>query len=75
MKSKTIKEWLEELPDGYRERALSYTNEDILDVSYIDSIVDALNAAFTWGNTREGHKFWLEVYEHYGHGCILPFLP
>jgi hypothetical protein len=70
--AKTIHEWLNELPDGYRERALKYCdNPDSIE----ENLIGALYAAFYWGNTPEGLKFWSKVKDHYGCDTNLPKLP
>jgi len=56
---KTVKQWLETLPDGYRERALANcTRPDGLETSLHHTIP----AAFRWADTPEGGKFWKQVY-------------
>ena len=72
---KTIKEWLKELPDGYQERAIENTDDDVLEFCVEGPIGDVLNKAFTWSNTIEQHKFWLSVYEYYCYSMPLPPLP
>ena len=57
---KTIREWLEELPDGYSERAIRNTEEVILR-EYAGSLSQALVNAFIWYYTDEGDKFWAGV--------------
>src|SRR5690554_1279010 len=55
-KEKEIREWLEELPDGYRERALkNYYGLPARSLPY------AILNAFTWRDTPEKHKFWNAV--------------
>jgi len=69
---KTVKEWLQELPDGYRERALG----QMLDA---DRVVDSINYALVYGlnwlQSNEGFAFWNEMYNHYLSGTSLPPLP
>lgn len=75
---KTIPEWLNELPDGYRERALVNHMEYFKDTKATqkyDSMDSALTDAFVWSNTAEGNKFWESVYDHYDEGTPLPPLP
>jgi hypothetical protein len=71
---KTVKEWLEQLPDGYRERALSN-----MDAEYSERVADSMEVAIVmhshWSNTREGFSFWYAVYEHCNWGKPLPPLP
>ncbi len=71
---KTIKEWLEELPDGYRERAIVNTEEGMLDASR-STLLDAIYGAFIWEDSPEGHWFWKDVFDHYAKGTPLPPLP
>ena len=71
---KTIKEWFNELPDGYRERALCNLKEPECEwiVEYMD---DALCAGFDWNETSEGVGFWAGLCTHYALGTTLPPLP
>src|SRR5690554_5900850 len=71
-KEKTIREWLEELPDGYRELALK--NHDGLIVSNLST---AIMEAFHWRRTPEGegHKFWEAVHVWSQGAGELPPLP
>jgi len=75
---KTIKEWLMELPDGYRERALENANKylavNTCDVTEV-SLLRTINCAFVWKETHEGHRFWKRVKDHYAKGTPLPPLP
>lgn len=59
---KTIKEWLMELPDGYRERALSQADEEALK-SKEPSLFDAVCGFQLWHTpmTKEGDDFWFAV--------------
>lgn len=61
---KTVKDWLEELPDGYRERALVN-----LPAHNADKIVDSMHTAIRklkyWSETKEGYTWWQCVEEHY----------
>lgn len=58
---KTIKEWLEELPDDYRERAIRNTKEGKLEQRE-ESLSQALKSAFNWYATDERVGFWVGVY-------------
>ena len=60
--SKTIIEWFEQLPDGYRERAI---NNARTRAWKCESIADALNDGFDWLSSPEGYDFWDAVYMHY----------
>lgn len=54
---KTIKQWLEELPEPYRTQALENLKSD-----KYDSIEKALLNAFDWWNSPEGWNYWSEFY-------------
>jgi hypothetical protein len=71
---KTVKEWLMELPDGYRERALENMYEENKSI-VVRNMEDAINRAFTWEESQEGDVFWLAVYNHYFISRPLPSLP
>ena len=68
---KTIREWLQELPDGYRERALVQADAEALDAPNAD-MSEALYGFKTWADTEEGFEFWSEVRQHYAIGTALP---
>lgn len=71
---KTIRERLQELPPGYRERALA--NYQHKTDPQAHDMCDAINSAFRWASTPEGQTFWEEVYDHYSDlGSPLPKLP
>jgi len=57
---KTIKEWLQELPEELGEKALGYTHEELLDIE-ISSLRGALYGAFAWEETPEGHTYWCNI--------------
>jgi len=63
-KGKKISEWLNDLPDGYRELALANFKEQGGICDYIVSGYDSLNMinCFNWASTKEGHDFWYEVF-------------
>jgi len=68
----TVREWLERLPDGYRERALGQC--DCLGEP-IQSMVAALLMFSDWDETEEDFSFWNAVKNHYEKGKPLPPLP
>ena len=73
MKEKTIREWLEELPDGYRERALENYDHMYDSVYPIDGLSDAILDAFLWGGSPEGFEFWNDVIDwSIGEGNLPP---
>jgi len=73
--TKTIKEWLSELPDGYRERALANTDKDMAK-DMEASMSSALVTGFNWREKSEGFAFWASVHSFYcGSVDSLPPLP
>jgi len=73
---KTVIEWLNTLPPGYRERALNNLNPVGQSREY-ESLHGALASrlTFVWKDIQEGEAFWGEVYRHYTVGSSLPPLP
>lgn len=63
---KTIREWLEELPEPYRTQALENVNEH--DPKIIDELPSeqtakkALSGAFVWMFTEQGERYWFDLY-------------
>jgi hypothetical protein len=68
---KTVKEWLMELPEGYRERALAQCINHDYEYDRLEKAITFNN----WASTIEGEEFWLDVWEHYFQGSPLPQLP
>jgi hypothetical protein len=62
MESKTIKEYLETLPEPYRSQALKNTYKIHLDEAGKDSVGHALKSAFFWESSPEGHDYWENFY-------------
>lgn len=65
---KTVKQWLEELPEPIRTQAFENVEKqnrgDVLkNVLYheFNLFKRALNTAFIWGNSNEGYEFWNKV--------------
>lgn len=58
--SKTVREWLETLPDGYRERALKNMRSEV-PLLRRRSLRAALIKSFDWQLSPEGHAFWRSV--------------
>ena len=56
---KTITEWLDELPDGIKELALTNQKEFTKTAS---DVPNALRLAFPWESSPQGRDFWLKVY-------------
>ena len=60
---KTIKQWLEELPEPYRTQALENYDENYLNkIIEIKDCLDALRFAFDWSNTSQGFNYWQSFY-------------
>jgi len=76
-KLEACKHYLNKLPDGYRERALSQIDEEVVHIkpSPYKSVNDAVACFCHWDTTKEGEDFWGDVYEHYEFGNPLPPLP
>lgn len=80
---KSIKEWLEELPDGIREKALRYHEESKWKASHANSLAEALGNGFDWYYTDEGFDYWEEIHDKAENGepivaeerdsCVSPF--
>ncbi len=68
---KPIEEWLQQLPDGYRERALS----QLRNTAPQRSLIAAVQNFEFWEQTKEGYDFWGKVWNHYLTGSPLPKLP
>lgn len=58
-KKKTIKDWLNELPSGYRERALKNCSPG--SCGEPKTLREAIEEAFFWFNSPEGYDFWYDV--------------
>lgn len=71
---KTIKKWLEELPEGYKELALANAKENVLN-NKKDDMCDAISSSFIWSNSSQGRDFWENVYFHFSNESELPNLP
>lgn len=61
---KTIREWLETLPDDIRDRALANVNAQRAEL-HMDlvepSLSEAVHGAFSWLLTPEGCDYWFNV--------------
>lgn len=72
--TKTVGEWIDLLPDGYREMAKANASVSSIDIP-VEGMADAIGRAFEWSKTPDGRQFWAEVYYHYSEGEPLPSLP
>lgn len=61
---KTIRQWLNELPDPERTRAFNNVIPEILEARY-PSMYMALHHAFVWDDSDERHKYWSGVVSRY----------
>lgn len=72
---RTIRQWLETLPDGYRERALANMDPNLAEDD-ASNMGNAIDLGSYWDQTPEGHNFWSQVSIHYAHiRLALPPLP
>lgn len=64
--TKTIKEWLEELPEPYRTQALNNmeVDEPYSGDEETANLSKALHSAFLWDKTREGLDYWLNFIDN-----------
>ena len=60
-KGKKISEWLQELPDGYRELALANYDEKYSITQVVVDIETAVDQFCDWDKTPQGTKFWIDV--------------
>jgi len=61
---KTIKEWLEQLPEPYRKQALQ--NLDPAETHTLrEDMSSALDIAFLWKPSPEGWRYWEELAHEY----------
>lgn len=72
---KTIRAWLEELPEPIRQKAIDNCRpgtlvsqsaaealeDDLADLGLPMSVANVLKGAFTWSDSREGKAYWLKV--------------
>lgn len=84
---KTVLEYLQELPDGYRERAIANTKgqalADFNDGGMVErlfamqkkSLKQTVAESFIWFLSPEGDDFWRAVFMWADSGEPLPLLP
>jgi len=58
---KTIKSWLEELPEPYRSQALENLVKDSRENTEVKSLSVAISSAFVWKDTSQGEYYWMNV--------------
>lgn len=59
---KTIREWLEELPEPYRTQALENTSKTNLQI-FVSNIKTAIQFAFIWSDSDQGHNYWSDLHQ------------
>lgn len=59
---KTIKEYLETLPEPYKTAAINNVNKNIID-DYCTTMFGALNS-FEWISSKEGEVYWNSLYDY-----------
>lgn len=67
---KTIKEWLETLPEPYRGQALANCLP-AMGHDVTESLEESLFAGFAWSESPEGYSYWEKVYDLAGIGTSL----
>ena len=60
----TIEDWLLELPEPWRDKALANMLPDGADIP-VESISEALLEAFRFEDTPEGADYWWQVIEEF----------
>ena len=58
---KTIKEWLETLPEPYRTEALENADKDTLIINKTH-LSRAIRGSFYWEYSPQGHDYWKNVF-------------
>lgn len=59
--TKTIEQWLQELPEPARAQALANMWWEDKDCRYTN-LPEALAQAFNWSKTREKYKYWHNIH-------------
>lgn len=73
---KTVRDWVNELPDGYRERALKNTPDKILEKEMSSWLIwPYSNYSFVWSKSPEGLSFWTDTHLAKKDGTEYPELP
>ncbi len=63
---RTIREWLQELEEPHRSKAIKNTlnlneNPDEVFKCVEDSLVESLYSAFIWSGSVEGLEYWVDL--------------
>jgi hypothetical protein len=59
---KTIREWLEQLPEPYRSQAIWQTSEERL-LKVVCAMAEAIQCMFIWMDSLQGDAQWYDVYQ------------
>lgn len=59
--SKSIRQWLNELPEPYRSQALESADKKMLDNRRMRQS-DALSSAFVWKRSPEKEQYWKDLW-------------
>jgi hypothetical protein len=59
---KTIREWIEELNEPERSRALANL-DDNMEKELVGGLPKAIKCGFGWKNTPEGYDYWSDIYD------------
>lgn len=69
-----VKEWLNLLEEPYRTLALANMRE-IESESTREQMSHAINIAFTWDDTPQGHQFWQTIHDYFEENEAVLVLP
>jgi hypothetical protein len=69
---KTIKEWLESLPEPHRKQALANCHKIEQRKAQYSNPILALKDAFSWTNSPQGYEYWEGVGNHMAWTTKLP---
>lgn len=59
----TIEDWfIDHLPADIAAMAISNTSDEVQRLKH-PSLSGAIKSAFIWSKSRQGHAFWLQLYE------------
>lgn len=63
----TIEDWLLDMPEPYRSKALANMMEDAADLP-VESLTEALLDAFRFESTPEGSDYWWMIIDQFEDG-------
>ncbi len=62
--SKTMLEWLNELPEPYKTKAINNTHKRLQQMQILN-MKHAIGSAFMWANTDERYDYWKQIFKIY----------